>query len=487
MADLRSRPSSTAASGAFRANGSLKMRALTVSVRDEDGDLAAFTNALKDALPPKIAAEYAAALVKHAITPDAPMDLSESHLAELGVRIGHRDVFRLVVADMRRGTGDALDDVDDGVKEPFEVPGLVPAAYQSGEPITFENGTLTFADEGEWTDFGGSHQSLDTFLDAMRNAMIARGMPTQFIRLFLDNKPLPFEMQIPIGNNRIATAMLLRVPSCDILPTERVGPHGLTTQDTTMHKVTNRLVMMYTPPQGRRPARLLTYRKDKDSTISELKTKWQNEKMADDISIEHVAIRVMRESLEVFRGVLEALQQELEVCSALPDSYRPKEVVKTLSRVQRQAAVMRRSLNGNDKVLSAIVEGNIFGEEGNAVLHLVQDLKEIADELESNAQQMLELRLAMIDFKGQMNMKLFTNMTIIVAPLGIITGWFGMNFEDMKELSIEGFYYGVVVFVVLLVTCLSLMLVWLNRDRPVSAQDAAEAQIVLRKAEKEAD
>jgi hypothetical protein len=486
MADLRSRPSTTT-SGAFRANGSLKLRALTLSVRDEDGDLAAFTNALKDALPPKVAAEYAAALVKHAITPDAPMDLSESHLAELGVRIGHRDVFRLVIADMRRGTGDALDDVDDGVKEPYEAPGLVPAAYQTGEPITFENGTLTFADEGQWTDFGGSHQSLDTFLDAMRNAMVARGMPTQFIRMFLDNKPLPFEMQIPIGNNRIATAMLLRVPSCDILPTERVGPHGLTTQDTTMHKVTNRLVMMYTPPQGRRPARLLTYRKDKDSTISELKTKWQNEKMADDISIEHVAIRVMRESLEVFRDVLEALQQELEVCSALPDSYRPKEVVKTLSRVQRQAAVMRRSLNGNDKVLSAIVEGNIFGEEGNAVLHLVQDLKEIADELESNAQQMLELRLAMIDFKGQMNMKLFTNMTIIVAPLGIITGWFGMNFEDMKELSIEGFYYGVVVFVVLLVTCLSLMLVWLNRDRPVSAQDAAEAQIVLRKAEKEAD
>jgi hypothetical protein len=474
MADLRSRPSTTT-SGAFRANPSLKLRALTLSVRDEDGDLAAFTNALKDALPPKVAAEYAAALVKHAITPDAPMDLSESHLAELGVRIGHRDVFRLVIADMRRGTGDAL---DDGVKEPYEVPVFIPAAYQPGEPVKFENGTLRFRD-GEWTDFGGSHRSLDTFLDAMRNAMDARDMPPQFIRMFLDNKPLPFEMQIPIGNNRIATAMLLRVPSCDILPTERVGPHGLTTQDTTMHKVTNRLVMMYTPPQGRRPARLVTYRKDKDSI-------WQTTDQRE-MSIEHVAIRVMRESLEVFRDVLEALQQELEVCSALPDSYRPKEVVKTLSRVQRQAAVMRRSLNGNDKVLSAIVEGNIFGEEATAVLHLVQDLKEIADELESNAQQMLDLRLAMIDFKGHMNMRLFTNMTIIVAPLSVITGWFGMNFEDMKELSIEGFYYGVVVFVVLLVTCLSLMLVWLNRDRAVSAQDAAEAQVVLRKAEAEED
>jgi magnesium transporter len=100
---------------------------------------------------------------------------------------------------------------------------------------------------------------------------------------------------------------------------------------------------------------------------------------------------------------------------------------------------------------------------------------------------MLDLRLAMIDFKGQMNMRLFTNMTIIVAPLSVITGWFGMNFEDMKELSIEGFYYGVVVFAVLLVTCLSLMLVWLNRDRAVSAQDAAEAQVVLRKAEAEED
>jgi len=191
----------------------------------------------------------------------------------------------------------------------------------------------------------------------------------------------------------------------------------------------------------------------------------------------------MKEGIEVFREVLTALQQELEVVNSIPDTYRAKDVVKTLSRIQRQAAVMRRALAGNQKVFEAVMEMDVFGSDIKGVVDLASDLKEVAEELESNASESFSLRLTMIDFKSQTNMKIFTYVSVVIAPMSLVTGWFGMNFEEMEELKIPGFYHGVVGVALGIMTLTSIWLFWMNLDGNVNASDAADVGLLLKKAE----
>jgi hypothetical protein len=462
-------------------------------IRDETMDVALFSNAFRDAVAIEYADEYAVNFVKACMWPHNPVEVSRLELGELGVRVGHREGILAVLANMRRGAAvqDDLEHSDEALFTalPLDDPDFAPGVSMCmlSDDAHLETHMTTFMKDSVWVDMHGCHRTMDMYLGAIRRALTAASLPAAFIRLFLNNKPMPFHMKLPTKNGRIVHGMLLRVPLADIMPEDRGAPTGLTTQATTLHRMANRLAIIYDAGTAQRRGILLTYRKDSDiKWVKELKSKWTVD-VRDTIQLSHVATRLIAESMEAFRDVLHALQQELEVCSSLPDSFRPKDVVKTLSRVQRQAAVMRRCLSGNLKVLNAAEKELIFGDELSTCIALVEDLKEVADELETNAAEMLNLRLAMIDFKSQTNMKLFTHMTVVMSPLTLLTGWFGMNFEDMKELKIEGFYYGVAVFAVVVIGALTTVLWWMNRDRLVSADDAADAEIVLAKAEVEDD
>ena len=70
------------------------------------------------------------------------------------------------------------------------------------------------------------------------------------------------------------------------------------------------------------------------------------------------------------------------------------------------------------------------------------------------AQQVRDAYQSYVDARQNANMQFLTVISTIFFPLTLITGWYGMNFENMPELR-EG-YPGVVVFSVLIVLLLIL-------------------------------
>ena len=65
------------------------------------------------------------------------------------------------------------------------------------------------------------------------------------------------------------------------------------------------------------------------------------------------------------------------------------------------------------------------------------------------AQQARDAYQAEVDARQNENMKFLTVLSTIFFPLTLITGWYGMNFEDMPEL--QGGYPGVILFSLLVV------------------------------------
>ncbi|MCM1237570.1 MAG: hypothetical protein NC489_46495 [Ruminococcus flavefaciens] len=84
----------------------------------------------------------------------------------------------------------------------------------------------------------------------------------------------------------------------------------------------------------------------------------------------------------------------------------------------------------------------IFTERAARISGNVKYLKEYTVQLQ-------ETHDAMLDYNLNNIMKLFTVITAVFSPLSLIAGWYGMNFDNMPELSWQYGYLAVIVFSVL--------------------------------------
>ena len=89
--------------------------------------------------------------------------------------------------------------------------------------------------------------------------------------------------------------------------------------------------------------------------------------------------------------------------------------------------------------------------------------------LQNNAQQLREYALQVNDeYQNQLNlrlnsvMKILTIITVVLMPLTLITGWYGMNFKFMPELEWQ---YGYLSVFVLAIIVLGLTLWWMKKKK----------------------
>ena len=104
-------------------------------------------------------------------------------------------------------------------------------------------------------------------------------------------------------------------------------------------------------------------------------------------------------------------------------------------------------------------ENSFFQEENLRFFHMfnarVTRLHTITVSLRDYAMQLRDLNQAQTDMKQNRIMTVLTVVTSIFMPLTLITGWYGMNFQNMPELSSKHGYPGVIVLsMVIVITCL---------------------------------
>lgn len=91
----------------------------------------------------------------------------------------------------------------------------------------------------------------------------------------------------------------------------------------------------------------------------------------------------------------------------------------------------------------------------------VKRLREDIDMLRSSVSHLQDAYSSYLDLKTNHIMGVFTAVTTIFFPLTLIVGWYGMNFENMPELSWKFGYLFVIIVSILVVSVLT----WLMKKR----------------------
>ena len=89
-------------------------------------------------------------------------------------------------------------------------------------------------------------------------------------------------------------------------------------------------------------------------------------------------------------------------------------------------------------------------------------LKNEADQLWDYILQVREIYQEQMDVRLNEIMKFFTMVTTLFLPLSLIAAWYGMNFENMPELTGKYSYYILIGFMIIIVIILC---IWFKKKK----------------------
>ncbi len=148
------------------------------------------------------------------------------------------------------------------------------------------------------------------------------------------------------------------------------------------------------------------------------------------------------------------MQMEDDAGKGISDKYQirlqpvRKELL-TLRSYYDQLADMARELEENEDKYFARKQLKYFGTAADRA----ERLKDRTSYLLEYASQVRDANQAIIDAKQNDNMKFLTIISTIFFPLTLITGWYGMNFENMPELE-DGYPAIILVSLIVVIICL---------------------------------
>ena len=118
-----------------------------------------------------------------------------------------------------------------------------------------------------------------------------------------------------------------------------------------------------------------------------------------------------------------------------------------LKRYYLQLDIIFDEMSANDNDLLSkptLKKISIIGARTVRYLNAVRNLQDIVSQMREAYQSQLEIQQNDL-------MKVFTVVTTVFLPLNLITGWYGMNFKDMPELSWHYGYGSIIVVCFLIV------------------------------------
>lgn len=122
--------------------------------------------------------------------------------------------------------------------------------------------------------------------------------------------------------------------------------------------------------------------------------------------------------------------------------------LRTLEAYYRQLSDLASSVAESMSGTLADRDRELFAALAGQAGRLATEAQGLCDQ----ALQIREIYQNKIDVRQNKVMSLLTIVTTVFMPLSLITGWYGMNFDNMPELHLRYGYLGVVVLVVVIVT-----------------------------------
>lgn len=383
--------------------------------------------------------------------------LAEDRQRELNIRIGHRACLNSLMDTLVTA---ARTDQEGAVALSQS---SVFAALQTA-PVS---GTLTLSkiplpDCSEWIDIEGSAASLPDFIEFVKNSLLSHNgvhlFPSAFVHAFLGKKPMPYAKHGRIGDIQCSLAVL-RTPK----------QHEVEQGRSTVRSLTDLFIIMMRVDPATKTALVYTIHRRPTSDLpwlQQLKTDVKSPEHTP--TYEHLVGQVLRETIMSASASLDAVRVRTDVLANTRLSVRPAEVVEAFLLRGRQAQTIRRSMAANIRVIESWSEREELHlkDDLTMAMEAATTLHGVAEEVEEIAFGGMDVRVSLVGFRAQENMKLFTYLSAITQPLALLTGWYGMNWQPMPEfLDPNGYYWFLIGAGVLFLAMIG-MLVWFTRDPP---------------------
>lgn len=395
--------------------------------------------ALENVIPAPQADTYAKALSKHCVDLQTARDLTASDMQELGILIGHRKLlaqaasqhYAMMQSVRPTGEEEVKVEVDQSL---VQSPSGKHESLKVGEEFSVSHRWCA-GDTVKWVDMSGSFPTLTEFLSYMGDVLNRAGLrDAHFERAFQDNKPMPFYLSESVGR-----MFLLRVP--DLM--NKTGD--------TLASITNR-VLVWWPYVG---DTVYTYHRCETSPFAQLENDWGSGKYANTniVGFFNAAVRAV---LRTYRQGAKKLQERSD---GYEDEADREKMIWGLTSVSKQAAVYSRCLSAIGDLFNDLREQDSeLGQECGIHSDSVQTLIAVCNELNENANSSINMQMALDGYNASVNMKIFTYISVVCQPIGVATGWYGMNFSNMPELAYEDSYF---VFIGITLSVVFLLLLWL--------------------------
>ena len=139
---------------------------------------------------------------------------------------------------------------------------------------------------------------------------------------------------------------------------------------------------------------------------------------------------------------LEALEENISTNPTIKDFRQIQELKKEFIYLRKVVYPLREALNKIMKNESGFIESatlKYYSDVYDHVIHLIDSL----DTYKDLTSTLMDLYMNTINYKMNEVMKLLTIITTIFIPLSFVAGIYGMNFENMPELTWHYGYYEV--------------------------------------------
>eukprot|EP00759_Apiculatamorpha_spiralis_P057650 PhF_6_TR8735/c0_g1_i1/m.13738 len=469
---------------------------------------------------PEIGERYTNAFTQHVIPAEnPPNEMTDDQFREMGIPIGHRRPILELMEKVRNAyafRGGVEGNDPDSEHSSLNKDGTLTGQFDSAptphdaKPQFLLTQTKLVSSSGlTWTDFEGSLSSYEGFIEFVEKHLLKRGtdqrLSTEFLQAFWDNKPMPYFVRTktsssssrstsnstkstlgtlgsnisahsnsgsPSSNKLDVALLLLRVPSTDFV----LDP--IAVKECETHSLTNRFVIIY-QPKGPEGGVIRTYHKEPTDSIpwlQEIKAGWDSKRFSA-FSRKKLLTLLVTEIIQSSSEVLDALRAQLETLIDIRVGFSPTLVVEWMSCVNRQAQVMKRCAIANATATEQFVKS--FELEAQSTLVLSQTIATNAQDVESNAMDAMNLRMGLVGFRSQENMKFFTYVSAVTAPMAVLTGWYGMNFESMPEVKTQDGYWWFIAAAVTVISGTMWLIQYFHRET-TSTTAQAKLNAVLR-------
>ena len=179
---------------------------------------------------------------------------------------------------------------------------------------------------------------------------------------------------------------------------------------------------------------------------------------------QHLLYRILRCVVDRYTPVITGLEERLEVIEDEIISKPDDKLLAELLGYSRQLKKMRRILRYHERYAREMLSEDV---PQISLLAEFQDLLEHNERLASLTDMYHEIvgdlingYLSVSSHKLNLIMRVLTVVTVIIAPLSVLVGIYGMNFENMPELKSENGYY---ILLGVMASIVAGLVVWFRR------------------------